>query len=128
MKSTKIIYWISTTMIFLFEGVMPAFFSHSPDAIKGFEHLGYPLYFINVLTTFKVLGALALIIPQVPPRVKEWAYAGFAIDFICASASYFAVDGPGTFAVFPLIVFAVLIVSYICYHKMIAGKNIKAAV
>lgn len=122
MKSVKIIYWISTTLIFLFEGVMPLFFSHSKESIEGFQHLGYPLYFINVLTAFKVAGGLALIIPQVPQRIKEWAYAGFAIDFICASASYFAVDGVGLFAFFPLIVFAILIVSYVCYHKMIATK------
>lgn len=118
MKSTKIIFWISTTLIFLFEGVMPAFFSHTKESIEGFRHLGYPLYFVTVLTVFKVLGALALIIPQVPGRVKEWAYAGFAFDFICASVSYMSVDGFGGFAMFPLIVFAVLVVSYISYHKI----------
>ena len=118
MKSAKIIFWVSTTLIFLFEGVMPAFFSHTKDSIEGFQHLGYPLYFVTVLTVFKVLGALALIIPQVPGRVKEWAYAGFAFDFICASVSYMSVDGFGGFAMFPLIVFAVLVVSYISYHKI----------
>jgi hypothetical protein len=118
MKSTKIIYWISTTLIFLFEGVMPLFFSRSKESVEGFTHLGYPLYFITVLTVFKVLGGLALIIPQVPARVKEWAYAGFAFDFICASASYIAVDGFGGLAIFPLIVLAILIVSYVCYHKI----------
>lgn len=122
MKSAKIIFWVTTTMIFLFEGVMPAFFSGSKESVEGIRHLGYPLYFIKVLTIFKVLGALALIIPQVPARIKEWAYAGFAIDFICASASYTAVDGFGAFAIFPLIVLAVLIVSYIYYHKITDSK------
>lgn len=121
MKSTKIIFWISTTLIFLFEGVLPAFFSHKKESIEGFRHLGYPLYFVTVFTVFKVAGALALIIPQVPGRIKEWAYAGFGIDFICASASYMAVDGFGVFAMFPLIVLAVLIVSYIYYHKINAA-------
>lgn len=64
------------------------------------------------------MGAVALIIPQVPARIKEWAYAGFAIDFIGASASYFFVDGFGFYALFPLIVLAVLVVSYIYYHKL----------
>ena len=127
MKATKIIFWISTVLIFLFEGVMPALFSQKKESVEGFAHLGYPVYFVTVLTVFKVLGALALIIPQVPKRVKEWAYAGFAFDFICASASYIAVDGFGFFAMFPLIVLAVLIVSYIYYHKMVNGKRLAIA-
>jgi hypothetical protein len=118
MKSTKIIFWVTTAIIFLFEGVMPAFFSQSKEAKEAFQHLGYPAYFSIILTVFKVLGALALIIPQVPDRIKEWAYGGFAIDFICASASYFVVDGPGFFALFPLIFLLVLAVSYIYYHKL----------
>ena len=99
---------------------MPAFFSQAEESKEAFRHLGYPLYFGTLLTVFKVVGALALIIPQVPGRIKEWAYAGFAIDFICASVSYLVVDGFGFFAIFPLIILAVLIVSYICYHKMTA--------
>jgi len=127
MKATKIIFWTSTILIVLFEGVMPALFSGSEASKEGFRHLGYPMYFISILTIFKVTGALALIIPQTPARIKEWAYAGFAIDFICASSSYFAVDGPGFFAAFPLIVLAVLIVSYIYYHKMVEKKRVTIA-
>jgi DoxX-like family len=122
MKATKIIFWITTAVIFLFEGVMPALFSQNEEAKEAFRHLGYPLYFGTLLTVFKVLGSLALIIPQVPGRIKEWAYAGFAIDFISASVSYFAVDGPGFFAIFPLIFLVILIVSYVCYHKMTDAK------
>jgi len=118
-KTTKIIFWISTVLIFLFEGVMPAFFSQKKESIEGFTHLGYPVYFVTVLTVFKVLGTLALIIPQIPKRLKEWAYAGLTFDFLCACISYCVVDGFGFFALFPLIVLAVLMVSYYCYHKMV---------
>ncbi len=122
MKSAKIIFWLTTGIIFLFEGVMPAFFSQKKESIEGFTHLGYPVYFVTVLTVFKVLGALALIIPQVPKRIKEWAYAGFAFDFICACISYLIVDGFVIHAFIPLIAMAILIVSYIYYHKMIYSK------
>ena len=118
MKATKIIFWISTIIIFLFEGVMPVLFSQSDDSKEGFRHLGYPLYFITILTVFKVLGALALIIPQVPGGVKEWAYAGFTFDFICASVSYFIVDGVGFLAFFPLIILVILMASCFSYHKL----------
>lgn len=118
MKKNKIIFWVATILIFLFEGVMPAFTSQTELAKEGIRHLGYPEYFGVLLTVFKVLGALVLVIPQAPKRVKEWAYAGFGFDFISASVSHWAVDGFGFNAVFPLIVMAVLAVSYIYYHKI----------
>ena len=77
MKKYKIIFWIATSIIFLMEGVIPAFTSQTELAKEGIRHLGYPEYFGNALVVFKVLGALTLIIPQVPKRLKEWAYAGF---------------------------------------------------
>ncbi len=124
MKTTKIIFWTTTILIFLFEGVMPALTSQTELAKEGIKHLGYPEYFGNALVVFKILGVLALIIPQVPGRIKEWAYAGFAFDFIFASISHFAVDGIGFQGFFPLIVLAILIVSYVTYHKIQRYKNI----
>lgn len=118
MKKNKIIFWITTGLIFLFEGVMPAFTGNSEMAKEGMRHLGYPEYFGLILVVFKVLGALSLIIPQIPARIKEWAYAGFAFDFIFAFLSLCAVDGVVALSFFPLIVFAILIVSYIYYHKL----------
>lgn len=123
MKKDKIIFWTATILIFLFEGVMPAFTSQTELAMEGIRHLGYPEYFGNALVVFKVLGSLILIIPQLPKRVKEWAYAGFAFDFIFASISHTAVDGFTFNSIFPLIVFAVLIVSYVYYHKIYSNKK-----
>ncbi|MFM6945868.1 MAG: DoxX family protein [Flavobacteriales bacterium] len=118
MKSTKIIYWTTTTLIFLFEGLMPALTSQTEMAKEGMSHLGYPAYFGLALVVFKVLGSLSLIIPQVPKTLKEWAYAGFVFDFIFASISHWAVDGFGIDAVFPFIVLAILLVSYRSYHQL----------
>ena len=118
MKKNKIIFWIATIFIFLFEGVVPVISFQSREAKEGIGHLGYPEYFGIMLTVFKVLGALALIIPRIPPRIKEWAYAGFAFDFIAASVSNWVIDGPGFNAFAPYIALAILIVSYIYYHKI----------
>lgn len=118
MKKDKIIYWTTTVLIFLFEGVMPALTSQTELAKQGISHLGYPLYFGNALVVFKVLGTLALIIPAVPKKLKEWAYAGFVFDFIFASISHFSVDGLGYEGFFPLVVLAILMVSYTYYHKL----------
>lgn len=124
MKKAKIIFWITTTIIFLFEGVMPALTSQSEMAKEGIRHLGYPEYFGNALVVFKILGVLILVIPQIPKNVKEWAYAGFAFDFIFASISHFAVDGVGFQSFFPLIFLVILAISYVYYHKLERYKNI----
>jgi len=118
MKKYKIIFWISTGIIFLFEGVVPALTSQSEMSIQGITSLGYPLYFVSLLTAFKVLGSLALVIPQVPARVKEWAYAGFGFDFISASISIWVVAGFSLAVLFPMVFMAILVVSYVYRHKM----------
>ena len=116
-KTSNILYWITTTAIFLFEGVMPALTFRSQMAVDGIASLGYPSYFNPMLTAFKVLGALALIIPAVPPRIKEWAYAGFGFDFIAAFVSIWAVGGVSGALALPAVAFAFLTVSYRTYHR-----------
>ncbi len=118
MKSTKITYWITTSLIFLMEGVMPAITMQSAMAKEGMKHLGYPDYFGPMLTGFKVIGALVLILPQVPKRVKEWAYAGLAFDFIAAFISIAVIDGISAVTFFPIIVLCILITSYVTFHKL----------
>ncbi|KQB43580.1 DoxX family protein [Flavobacterium aquidurense] len=124
MKKAKIIFWITTIIIFLFEGVMPALTSQSEMAKEGIKHLGYPEYFGNALVVFKILGVLILVIPQIPKNIKEWAYAGFGFDFIFASISHFAVDGVNFQSFFPLIFLVILAISYTYYHKIERYKNI----
>jgi hypothetical protein len=123
MKKDKIIFWTATIIIALFEGVMPALTSQTELAKEGIRHLGYPEYFGNALVVFKIFGVLVLVIPQISKRIKEWAYAGFAFDFIFAAISHGAVDGIGVQTFFPLVVFAILIVSYVYYHKLNAIKE-----
>jgi hypothetical protein len=124
MKKDKIIYWATTLIIFLFDTVMPALTSHTELAIEGIRHLGYPDYFRIQLTIFKVIGGLLLIIPQVPARFKEWAYVGFGISFISAFVGHAVVDGVNGQTFFPLIILAVLIVSYTFYHKIYDRKEV----
>jgi hypothetical protein len=127
MKTNKIIYWVSTGFIFLFDTIMPALTSHLPLAVESIKHLGYPDYFRVQLTIFKVIGGLLLIIPQVPSRLKEWAYVGFAINFISASVAHAIVDGFGFFMIMPLIILGILILSYVSYHKLNDQKELKLA-
>ncbi|WP_289138698.1 DoxX family protein [uncultured Brevibacillus sp.] len=47
-------------------------------------NLGYPIYVLTILGMWKVLGAIALVVPGFP-RMKEWAHAG--IFFIMTGAA-----------------------------------------
>jgi hypothetical protein len=123
MRKDKIIFWTTTIIVFIMEGLIPAFTSQSELAKQGISHLGYPPYFGNALVVFKVLGALVLIIPQASKRLKEFAYAGFTFNFLFASISHFAIDGLDFQSFFPLIFLAILAVSYVYYHKLNSSKN-----
>jgi hypothetical protein len=124
MKKYKNIYWTTTIFLFLFEGMMPLstlLFAPS-NATAGTVYLQYPEYFAYVIIAFKVLGSILLIVPRLPRQIKEWTYAGFAFNFICASVSHFVVDGFGFVAFLPLIILAIAVVSYITYFK-VYGQN-----
>jgi putative oxidoreductase len=51
--------------------------------MKGaFKRPGLPDYFWIQLTTAKVLGVLAVLMPGVPRTVRDFAHAGFAITLV----------------------------------------------
>ncbi len=122
MKGQKITYWVTTVIVFLMEAVMPALTFNSDLAKQGISHLGYPDYFRVYLTVCKIIGCIILIVPQVPKRIKEWAYVGLGIIFVSASVSYLAVDGLGGYALMPLVFLVILALSYRSYHKMNDSK------
>jgi hypothetical protein len=122
MKKNKIIFWIATGIIFFWCGVMTVIFFGSEESKAGMAHYGYPEYFGPMVNIFSIIGAVALVLPIVPARLKEWAYAGFTFNFIGAAVSNWAVDGFGFQVVFPLLFFVPLGVSYSLFHKMEALK------
>ena len=85
-----IAYWVATALI-VFELAMGGAWDvlRVPQVRGLIEHLGYPPYFLVILGTWKLLGAVALVIPRFP-RLKEWAYAGVFFDLTGAVASLFA--------------------------------------
>jgi len=87
--------------------------------MKGaFTHLGFPSYFRIELTTAKALGVLALLIPGVPRKAKEFAYFGFAITLISASIAHFSVGDSLPFVVDPLLFLGALMTSYVYFNKV----------
>ena len=118
-KTINITYWIIT-------GLFSAFIIFSsmggimlePQAVGLMhDHLGYPNYFIQWISVFKIIGAVAILLPLVPARIKEWAYFGFFVDLITAVFSFNAVgDAVSDWA--PMFLFIALLLSaYGVYHK-----------
>lgn len=120
MKKNKVIFWIATGIIFLWEGLMPlATLLFTPQYVNaGTKPLGYPDYFAYALLICKLIGTIALIIPTVPAKLKEWAYAGLAFNLIFATYSHIVVDGNIGFILLPVVIGVILAVSYIYNLKI----------
>jgi hypothetical protein len=95
-RSQRIVigFWIVTALFCL----QIAFTAYAqlrlPEVAESFTRLGFPAYFRVELSWAKLLGA-ALLLAPVPARLKEWAYAGFAINLGSALIAHLAVgDGP----------------------------------
>jgi len=123
-KTNNIIFWVTTSLIVIFEGIFPALTFRTELAKEGIRHLGYPDYFGVMIVVFRICGVIALIFPQIPARIKEWAYAGFIIEFLSASVSNMVVDGLTFNFIVPLIVMAVLLLSYFSFHKKLKLNNV----
>jgi hypothetical protein len=93
-KGTLIAFWAVTALFCLQMGFTAYAQLALPQVAEAFSHLGFPGYFRVELSCAKLLGVLVLLAP-VAPRLKEWAYAGFAIDLGSAVLAHLAVgDGP----------------------------------
>jgi hypothetical protein len=87
-------FWISTALFALQMGFTAYAQLRLPQVAAAFAHLGFPAYFRVELSWAKLAGLAALLIPMVPARLKEWAYAGFAITLVSALIAHLAVgDG-----------------------------------
>ena len=126
MKRDKIIYWVITSLFVLALGFSAINYFTNPAMKEAFIHLGFPDYFRVELGIAKLLGCLALIIPQVPFRVKEWAYAGFAIDLISAAIAHASSGDPAGAVVFPAVLLVIMVVSYVYFHKLNVKQSLFA--
>jgi DoxX-like family len=86
-------YWITTSLFALQMGFTAYAQLRLPQVSEMFTHLGFPAYFRVELSWVKLAGILVLLLPA-PARLKEWAYAGFAITLVSALIAHFSVgDG-----------------------------------
>lgn len=108
-KRNKIIYWtatawlalgmLSTAAVQLFKG------KEGQGGVDMIQQLGYPVYFLTLMGTWKILGVFAVLLPKFP-LVKEWAYAGFFFAMTGAIFSHIAA-GSAT-EIFPSLLLLIL--------------------
>ncbi len=116
MKKIVITYWITTSIVALmmiFSGIM---YLTAQEAKDGFIKLGFPDFFRIELAVAKIIGAIVLLAP-ICARVKEWAYAGFAIVFVSAVVAHLASGDTIAHAMMPVVFAGILVVSYLTYHQ-----------
>jgi uncharacterized membrane protein YphA (DoxX/SURF4 family) len=84
----KFLFWSTTAIIgfcWITGGV--ADLIRQSDTLAGMVAIGYPPYILTILGVWKILGAIAILVPRFP-RLKEWAYAGTFFELSGAVASH----------------------------------------
>lgn len=116
-KSLKISYW-ATTIIFILFMIMDGIggITQQKDGQDAFRMLGYPMYLLLIVGSAKLLGVVGLL-QTYSSIVKEWAYAGFTFNFICAALSWAFVGEHTAFAIFPLVVLAIMAANYYLWKR-----------
>ncbi len=95
-KTRKIIYWVATLWLSLgmfATGIGQMLKANGQGGADMLAHLGYPAYLLTILAFWKLLGVVAVLIPNFP-LIKEWAYAGFFFIMSGAIFSHLAVSDP----------------------------------
>ena len=125
-KTINLIYWISTIIfaaLMIFSavgGIQPT----QPAIQLMHDSLGYPIYFIQLISITKLLGSIVILIPGLN-RIKEWAYAGLFFDLAGAVYSGIAVSGkfdPMMLGMLAWIIPGIL--SYYFWHKKMERLDI----
>ncbi len=126
MKTTRTLFWVTTGIIALVEGVGTLATANADYAKEDIYELGYPEYFRIAMIALKCIGVLVLVVPAIPAPLKEWAYGGFFINTLFAIISFSAIKGLGPDLIFPFIMMGVWAGSYFSYHKLETMSKIKS--
>ena len=107
----KIAYWTTTVIAAVMLLMAVPYLTGSAQIVAAMNHLGYPQHLRVVLGVAKPAAGVVLLLPGL--RVlKEWAYAGVTFAWSMAFLAHW-LAGDGAMAFFPLVLLALLVVSYL---------------
>lgn len=117
MKYYKYFYWVFTVLfciLMLLDGIGGV--TRQQAGVDVLTKLGYPIYLMTILGTFKILGAIVILINKFK-TLKEWAYAGFVFNAIGAGVSRLFVGDSGFDLYFPFGLVVFILISYIVWKR-----------
>ena len=111
-RRNKIIYWIAT--IWLALGMLSTAIVQvlqTKEEVEMMTRLGYPAYLLTIIGLWKILGVVAVLIPEYP-LIKEWAYAGFFFAMSGAIISHLMVGDEAKEIFGPTLLLLLTVVSW----------------
>ena len=117
-KKVTIAYWVSTIIFALFligDGLGGVFQAEAGKA--SLAMLGYPMYLLTIVGTAKILATIA-ILQNKCRTLKEWAFAGFAINCIGAFASQYFSHASIGMIILPWVFLGIMMVPYLLWKKV----------
>src|ERR1700743_1334415 len=113
MEKRKLIwYWIITVLLSFFVftgGLMQTLLLQG--VINGFKPLRYPPYFICLIGIWKMLGVIAILVPNFK-LLKEWAYAGLFFLLTGAVISHIASNDVTAQIIAPVVLTIITVLSW----------------
>lgn len=117
-RTVKVLYW-TTTLLFcsamLMDGAAGVLREETGKEVM--VHLGYPMYVLTIFGLAKLIGAVAILQTKFQ-TIKEWAYAGFTINFIGAFASRVFVGDAVGLLIPPIVMLVVMFITYFLWKKL----------
>jgi len=117
-KTIKTLYWVFTIILALMltmDGIGGV--TRQEAGQVALRHLGYPVYLLSIVGIAKLLAVIAIVQNKFK-TIKEWAYAGIAINFVGAFASHAFVGDAVFMIIFPLIMLAFMFIPYLLWKKL----------
>ena len=117
-KAIHILFW-AFTALFCLEMSFTAYYELLPQGALAFARLGFVgVGFRMELSLAKLVGVVVLLVPMIPARLKEWAYAGFAINLVSAMIAHASIsDRPLAFVPSSLTT-TLWAASYFLWHRL----------
>jgi hypothetical protein len=111
-RKRTVAYWFTTTLL-VAEGILGGVWDLARTSLVRADvvGLGFPVYVLTILGIWKLLGAVAILVPGFP-RLKEWAYAGMFFNYSGAVASHLAVGNSIGSWGYPLFVMLLVLASW----------------
>src|SRR5882757_2737951 len=117
-KTLTTLYWIFTiifALLVFLDGIGGV--TRQQAGIDAMQHLGYPVYLLTIAGVARLLAVVVLLQTKFKV-IKEWAFAGIAINFILAFASRAYVGDSFGLLILPVIMLGFLFIPYTLGKKM----------